>query len=104
VRDKGKEYAQTSPDANVISPYSNVTFVNITQLGLNGITQGGLTTGNAFNSNQSFYNNDGGLGSHLIAGASADAGTGAGPGSTGGYAYLGELMINRCLRYVSSIG
>ena len=32
------------------------------------------------------------------------AGTGAGSGSTGGYAYLGELMINRCLRYVSSIG
>jgi hypothetical protein len=104
VRDKGKEYAQTSPDANVISPYSNVTFVNLTQLGLNGITQGGLTRGNAFNSNQNFYNSDGQLGAHLIAGASADAGTGAGPGSTGGYAYLGELMINRCLRYVSSIG
>jgi len=104
VRDKGKEYAQTSPDANVISPYSNVTFVNLTQLGLNGITQGGLTTGNAFNSNQNFYNSDGQLGAHLIAGTSADAGTGAGPGSTGGYAYLGELMINRCLRYVSSIG
>jgi hypothetical protein len=78
--------------------------VNLTQLGLNGITQGGLTRGNAFNSNQSFYNNDGGSGSHLIAGTSADAGTGAGPGSTGGYAYLGELMINRCLSYVSSIG
>ena len=102
VRDKGKEYAQTFADANVVSPYSNVTFVNFTQLGLNGITQGGLTNGNAFNRNQSFYNNDGSLGSHLIAGLSA--GGNAGPGTTGGYAYLGELMINRCLRYVSSIG
>jgi hypothetical protein len=61
-----------------------------------------LTNGNAFNRNQSFYNNDGQLGSHLIAGLSA--GADAGPGTTGGYAYLGELMINRCLRYVSSIG
>ena len=90
IREQGKQYAQTSPDYSTISPYSNITFVNITELGANGITQGGLTVGNSFNGNQNFYRQDGEAGSHLI------------DGFTGGYAYISELLINRCLRYSTS--
>jgi hypothetical protein len=90
IRSKGVEYAQTAYDANTLSPYSNVTFVNLTMLGTNGITQGGLTTGNSFNSNNNFYRIDGELGVHMV------------NGFTGGYSYLAELLVNRCLRYQSS--
>jgi hypothetical protein len=90
IREQGKQYAQTSPDYSTVSPYSNITFVNITELGPNGITQGGLTVGNSFNSNQNFYRLDGASGSHLI------------DGFTGGYAYISELLIKRCLRYSTS--
>ena len=64
---------------------SNVLFVDITQLGPNGITFGGLTYGNSFNSSGNFYEAVGT--SHLT------------NGNTGGYAYLAELLIKRCLRY-----
>ena len=87
IREQGKQYAQTSPDYSSVSPYSNVTFVNITELGANGITQGGLTSGNSFNNNGNFYRQDGAAGSHLTT------------GNTGGYAYISELLIKRCLRY-----
>lgn len=90
IREQGKQYAQTFPDYSSVSPYSNVTFVNITELGTNGITQGGLTAGNSFNGNQNFYKQDGAFGSHLI------------DGFTGGYAYISELLIKRCLRYATS--
>jgi hypothetical protein len=90
VRVAGKNYSQTAPDYSTLSPYSNVAFVNITELGTYGITQGGLTLGNAWSGNANFYANDG-LTVHLTS------------GTTGGYAYLGELLVNRCLRYQSSI-
>jgi hypothetical protein len=87
IRAEGKKYAQTLPDYSTVSPYSNTLFVDITKLGVYGITQGGLTNGNSFNGNTAFYLLDGASGSHLTAGYS------------GGYAYLAELMITRCLRY-----
>jgi hypothetical protein len=87
IREQGKQYAQTSPDYSSVSPYSNVTFVNITELGANGITQGGLTSGNSFNTNLNFYLQDGQAGAHLSTGI------------TGGYAYISELLVKRCLRY-----
>ena len=90
VRAEGVGYAQTTPDYSILSKYSNVTFVDLTKLGTSGITQGGLTLGNGFNSNNNFYLNDGAFGSHLIT------------GNTGGYAYLAELMVSRCLRYTTS--
>lgn len=67
---------------------SNVLFADITQLGEYGITFGGLTSGNSFNSNQSLYESGGT--SHLQT------------GKTGGYAYLAELLVKRCLRYGAS--
>ena len=91
IRTRGVEYSQTLPDYSVVSPYSNVTFVNLTQLGSDGITQGGLTAGNSYSGNASFYyinlpiGDD--KGSHLIT------------GFTGGYSYLAELLVKRCLRY-----
>jgi len=65
---------------------SNVTFVDVTQLGANGITFGGLTTGNAFSNSTSFYTSTSDS-VHLKSGLS------------GGYAYLGELLVTRALRY-----
>ncbi len=90
IRAEGKNYAQTLPDYATLSPYSNTVFVDITKLGVSGITQGGLTSGNSFNGNNNFYLLDGASGSHLTAGYS------------GGYAYLAELLIKRCLRYSES--
>ena len=90
IRVQGKNYSQTQPDYASLSPYSNTLFVDITKLGPSGITQGGLTSGNSFNGNNSFYLLDGASGSHLTAGYS------------GGYAYLAELLVKRCLRYSAS--
>jgi hypothetical protein len=90
LRVVGKNYAESQPDNNTISQYSNVTFVNITQLGANGITYGGMSAGNAFNGNQDFYATDGSDGAHLK------------QGQTGGYAYISELLIKRCLEYPTS--
>jgi hypothetical protein len=64
---------------------ANVLFADLTALGSNGITFGGLTAGNSFSGNTNLYESGGT--SHLNG------------GSSGGYAYLAELLINRCLRY-----
>lgn len=69
----------------------NVLFANIYELGLYGITFGGMTTGNSFNGNRSFYNSPSDT-LHL---------QGVREGVTGGYAYLGEQLITRCLRYTT---
>lgn len=87
LRENGKQYAETTPNYSNISPYSNVMFANLTQLGLYGVTQGGMTSGGNGFSNTNLYYIDGTQGSHLTI------------GQTGGYAYLGELLIKRCLRY-----
>ena len=64
---------------------ANVLFADITALGNDGITFGGLTGGNSFNNYANLYAPDGA--SHLSV------------GSSGGYSYLAELLIKRCLRY-----
>jgi hypothetical protein len=86
IRVLGQNYAQTAPDFNTLSSYSNVLFADITRLGSFGITFGGLSTGNAFNGNLNFYENPNSV-IHLAGGL------------TGGYSYLGELLIKGCLRY-----
>lgn len=65
---------------------SNVLYVDITQLGTNGITYGGLTSGSVFSANQNYYQTLGGP-AHLATGVS------------GGYAYLAELLVRQALRY-----
>jgi hypothetical protein len=67
------------------SSKANVLFADLTALGSDGITFGGLTAGNSFSGNTNLYESGGT--SHLSA------------GSSGGYAYLAELLIKRCLRY-----
>jgi hypothetical protein len=64
---------------------ANVLFADLTALGENGITYGGLTAGNSFSGNTNLYETGGT--SHLNG------------GSSGGYAYLAELLVKRCLRY-----
>lgn len=66
----------------------NVLYADLTALGTDGITYGGLTAGNSFSGNANLYESDGT--SHLN------------PGSSGGYAYLAELLVKRCLRYTVS--
>jgi len=88
LRAAAQSFSEIQPDNNNSStPYRNVLSVDLTKLGLNGITFGGLTSGNSFNGNRSFYTIDGGNGVHME------------PGQTGGYSYLSELMIKRCLEY-----
>ena len=69
--------------------YTNVTFVDITQLGPSGITFGGLTTGNSFSNPTTFttFYTSTTDPVHLKSGLS------------GGYAYLAELLVTRALRY-----
>jgi len=67
----------------------NVLFANINELGQYGITFGGLSAGNSFNGNRSFYNTPTDT-LHL---------QGIREGVTGGYSYLAELLVKRCLRY-----
>jgi hypothetical protein len=104
LRPLGKDYAETTPDYSVLSPYRNVTFVNIMQLGtgLFGTTYGGLTNGNSFNGFRNFYQradaNSDGIALEGEFPAHLD-----GSGITGGYSYLGELLIKRCLRYTPPI-
>ena len=86
MRVSGVAYSTTPSDNNTVSPYSNVLFVDITKLGLNGITFGGLSAGNSFSGGTNMIANDG-LTVHLVA------------GDTGGYAYVGELLVRRCLEY-----
>jgi hypothetical protein len=86
MRVTGVSYSTTPSDNNTISPYSNVLFVDITKLGLNGITFGGLSAGNSFSGGINMVAQDG-LTVHLS------------PGDTGGYAYVGELLVRRCLEY-----
>jgi len=98
LRVVGKNYSETPPDYSTLSSYSNVTFVDITRLstGSFGTTYGGLSLGNAFNGNRNFYQTASGtigdFPAHLD-----------GAGITGGYSYLGELLVKRCLRYTPPI-
>jgi hypothetical protein len=88
LRVVAQSFSEIQADNNNSSTaYRNVMFVDLTKLGPNGITFGGLTTGNSFNGNRSFYAVDGGNGVHLEGGA------------TGGYSYLSELMVKRFLEY-----
>jgi hypothetical protein len=88
LRAAAQSFSEIQADNNNSSTaYRNVLSVDLTKLGPNGITFGGLTSGNSFNGNRSFYAVDGGGGVHLE------------PGATGGYSYLSELMIKRCLEY-----
>jgi lysophospholipase L1-like esterase len=83
LRLKGQEYANTLPDANKqIDPYENVLFVNFQELGL---TYGVLSVGNSFNGNSTFYRDSGNV--HLTT------------GTTGGYDFVAETIIKKCLRY-----
>jgi hypothetical protein len=92
LRAEALSFSEALPDNNnETTPYRNVMFVDLTKLGPNGITYGGLTTGNSFNGNRSFYAVDGGGGVHLEGGA------------TGGYSYLSELMVKRCLEYADPV-
>jgi hypothetical protein len=95
LRVVGKNYSETPPDYSILSSYSNVTFVDITRLstGSFGTTYGGLSLGNAFNGNRTFYQTA----------PSATVVHLDGAGTTGGYSYLGELLVKRCLRYTPPI-
>lgn len=86
IRTKGKEYANTTPDANnPYDPYYNVMYINFEEV---GITYGTLLNGNSFNTNKTFY--DSGGNSHMTY------------GSTGGYDYVSEVIMKKCLRYTVS--
>lgn len=98
LRVVGKNYANTGYDAaKVYDPYSNVTFIDINELGtgLLGTTHGGLSLGNAFNGFNNFYQNANGQPGDFPAHLSSALPS----GFTGGYAYLAELLMKRALRY-----
>jgi len=87
IRDKGEEYASTQYDANRnIDPYSNVTYVNINEL---GATYGTLLNGNSFNGGGTYLRDSGNV--HLTT------------GNTGGYNFISELIMKKALRYTMAV-
>jgi len=87
--------------SKTIDIYSNVTFIDINELGtgLLGTTHGGLSLGNASNGFKNFYQQVGALPGDFPAHLSASYPL----GYTGGYAYVSELLMKRALRYTPPI-